>query len=169
MTNTRSSADIRAELAANALAFNKAREDAELYERLSKAPALVAKLAARGDDLTAALAKAEEAEATARREEAYSHIRNMRVETVAGKSSSPIGAQYIIRFEREAYSSTTHRNEWISAEANGFAVLTPEQFGYLLDKAPEQIPAGIRNLVPDNPRRAFEVYFIGMRRGYLTA
>lgn len=170
MTVTRSSAAIRAELSENALGYNKAREDALLFERLKAAAANTAKLAAKGEALRAELLKAEEREDSERREAKYANIRNMRVTAhhrPEDDRASPIAPQYIIRFERLAYNSSTHRNEWVADGANGFANLAPDQFGYLVEKAPEQIPAGIMALAPGDPVEAFRIYSLGMRRGYI--
>lgn len=173
MTITRSSTTIRAELTENTKAFNMAREDATLFQRLQGAVAEAAKLQARDEALRAELLRAEEHEAKARKEATYANIRNMRVETVRSggyaASDSVLAHLYRIRFERSAYNSTTHRNEWVSAEVDGFATLTPDQFGYLIEKAPDQIPAGIMNLAPGDPVEAFRVYSLGMRRGFLSA
>ena len=171
MTNTRNSAIIRAELAETALAYNRAREDAIMFERLKAAAAKAAQLSKRDDELRVELLATEEAETNARREAAYANIRNMRVDTIKGgiESSSPLAPQYIIRFERITYNSSIRRSDWAPVELNGFGALSPEQFGYLIEKAPEQIPAGIMALAPGNPLEAFRIYSLGMSRGYLSA
>jgi hypothetical protein len=169
MMNTRSSAAIRAELTETTKAFNAAREDAITFERMKAAADAAAALAAKDSDLRAELLRAEQREDQERREAQYANIRNMRVRTSTGQvhSGSPLAAQYVITFERLAYSSSTRRNEWTATEVNGFASLAPDQFGYLVDKAADQIPAGIVALAPGEPRKAFDTYFLGMSRGHL--
>jgi hypothetical protein len=50
----------------------------------------------------------------------------------------------------------------------GFGALPPAVLDYLIEKCPERIPAKIMALAPDNPRQAFNRYFMGLKRGCLV-
>lgn len=169
MTDYRPSHVIRAELTANTQEYNKAREDVQLFERLKAAAATATKLQKQGDELREELLAAEAEEKRARKEAAYANIRNMKVQTVHGSRSNGgvLAATYLISFERLAWNSSMHRNDWVPAQVNGFAALEPDQMGYLLEVASDQIPAAIMNLAPGDPQAAFHAYAVGMRRGYL--
>ncbi len=67
--------------------------------------------------------------------------------------------------EYDMYSMTSFPREH---SAESFAALPVKLLAYLIEKHPEQIPADILALAPGDPDSAFERYFIGKRRGYLT-
>jgi hypothetical protein len=169
MTVTRSSAAIRAELTENTKQFNAAREDAIAFERFKAAAGKADALAKNDTKLRAELIEAEAFEDKARKAANYANLRNMTVTAKQNGGPSILAATYIIRFEQNAYSSTYHQNLWGWREVNGFGTLTPEQFGYLVEVAADQIPSGIMALAPGNPVEAFRLYSLGMSRGRLAS
>ena len=50
----------------------------------------------------------------------------------------------------------------------GFRALPSDALHYLIEKHPERIPASITDLAPNDPYAAFDAYFTGLRRGFLS-
>lgn len=148
----------------------EAQADAAMYERLTAAAARVAELTPQLAEATAKQEAEEAARAAEEYEAQFEGVRDLRV-TVTGDIGPDAGgavwASYEITFVRPTWESWSGNTVSKKHTYKGFHSLPPEVFRYLLDKVPEQIPAGIMELAPGDPRAAFNRYFSGRKRGHL--
>ncbi|MEQ8411428.1 MAG: hypothetical protein RIC51_05195 [Erythrobacter sp.] len=155
---------LRAELEA-------AQDDLELAERMRTAKT-------RLSQLTDALAAAEEAEkeaqaaaAKAAREERLRGISNMRVTDVTSQASQSAQGGLLHRvwqidWDAPKWDQRVNASPIGQHTMRGFGALPGNVMEYLLDEAPEQIPAKIMALAPGDPRAAMSEYLDARQRGY---
>lgn len=168
--NTRTSAAIRADLTENARALQQAREDVTLYKRLTEAEALTERLVKKGNALTSELAKVSAVEDKDARVARYAGLRELEIAEIPGdKSTSVLSNTMRISYTRDTWHSDANTNLPQRVATNGFQALPPNVFGWIMECHPEKIPASIAALAPGDIRAAMDRYFIGLRRGYLTA
>lgn len=79
-----------------------------------------------------------------------------------------ISAPFTIRYTKSVYDMATKSAVPIVHDVNGFASLPDDAFEYLIARKPEAIPAAILALSPGDANAAFDIYFAGKRRGYIT-
>lgn len=166
--NHRKHSHMNNNLADLARELEEARRDAERLRRLQAAEARAEELAARYADAKAA----EEAEtarrAAAEHEAQFVGITEVRVADTSKPAAGdgPLGRRFTITYVRETYDMKADKSVPKQHEVHGFAALPKEVLLYLIEKQPQNIPAAIMALSPDNPREAIERYFIARRRGH---
>lgn len=164
---TRTTDEIRAELAINGKAQAQANADAALYERIMGAKAEAARLAKIGDKLTAELSKALDAEAKAVIAAFEAGNRNFRIEREAYDRLPNLSRdRFVIQWERLSYDYGTHESNWQAQAIDGFATLPDDVMEYILRHKPSIIPADIMALAPNDPFEAMGRYLTGKRRGH---
>ena len=150
--------------------LQQAERDAARWRQLSGATDLAAAFRKDYERATAAQAKAD---ATADKQAAaarFAGLGSIRVKQGSGgkEGSGLLGLPFTITWmapEYDMYSKMTVPREHSVA---GFEALSPTVMAYLIERHPAQIPAPILALAPGDPDKAFERYFVGKRRGYLT-
>lgn len=147
----------------NALVAAKA--DAETYERLAAAADLVRRLTIEQDAAVAAAAIVTAAQAKAATAARFSTMRDIRV-TDAKPDEHVLGTAFEITYTQVAW------NGYVSAPqattVAGFGLLPRLVLDYLIEQHPARIPVKITRLAAD-PYDAFDRYFVGMKRGSLSA
>ena len=162
----RSSRAIAAELASINAELEAAREDMTLLERLKSAADRVTRLTAEQEKKLAAHRAAVATEAEAKVDARFAGISDVQV-TDSTPMETVLRSSFQITYVRPAWDG--YRTVPKRQSANGFGVLAPEVLDYLIARCPERIPAKIMALAPENPRRALDRYFVGVRRGYIAA
>ncbi|MBD2841505.1 hypothetical protein [Erythrobacter rubeus] len=147
-----------------------AQADLELAERIKTARARVADLSGKLADAQAEYRQEQEEAAKAARAERLGRISNVRV---TDKTSSAASAQggvlhrvWQIDWDAPKWDHRTNTSPVGRHTAHGFYDLRTNVMEYLLDEAPEQIPAEILALCPGDPREAMCEYLAARRRGY---
>ncbi|MGC6401176.1 hypothetical protein ACNI3Q_11430 [Sphingomonas sp. FW199] len=164
---TRTTYDIRDDMARNAHALAAAREDVALFDRLNAAKATAARLAKEGEKLTAELSKALEEEAKASVAAFEKANRNFKVDRIGRDQRSGLAHdRFVISWESLRYDMNARENVWQQQSVDGFEMLPDTVLGHLLQHKPNLIPADILNLVPGDPFAAISNYLSGKRRGY---
>lgn len=148
-------------------ALVQAQEDVALLERITKAKAETKRLAVELEAAQEALAEAMAAEVQERREATHSDFKDITV-TERNTGEGLLHRIFEITYVR------TQWNGWESAPVThtciGFGSLPDEAWGYLLNARQDQIPLSILSLSPTaDPWEAFNTYFTGMKRGWLSA
>lgn len=167
-TNAITSADIRAELAANSLALGQARDDMALYERLTGAKSAFAWRVKQADDLTDKLAKILETEAKAARETLFAGLSNLKItEAVNERASGLLNNRFIVTYDRPVWDG--HDSVPTTITIKGFGALEPLVYSWIIERHADKIPASILALVPGNPRDALDSYMLALGRGFLKA
>jgi len=159
------------EISRLAAELEAAQADLELAERLKTAKDRVARLT---DALEAAQEtnrQAQAAAAKAARAERLRGISNVRVSDAS--SSVSLSAQggllhrvWQIDWDAPKWDHRVNSSPIGRHTMRGFAALPPNVMEYLLDEAPEQIPAEIMALRPGDPRAAMGEYIAARQRGY---
>ncbi|MDG5489218.1 hypothetical protein NYR55_11395 [Sphingomonas sp. BGYR3] len=164
---TRTTHDIRDDLARNAHALAAAREDVALYDRLNAAKATVTRLAKEGEQLTAELSKALDEEAKASVAAFEKANQNFKIERIQHDQRAGLAHdRFIISWESLRYDMNARENVWQPQSADGFETLPDTVLGHLLQHKPSLIPADILSLMPGDPFAAMSSYLSGKRRGY---
>lgn len=147
--------------------LQQARQDVALLQRLkaseTDAKRLTLDLRAAQDELAQAMTADFQAQQDAR----YAGFLGITVtEKASETATSVLHRAFNITVKRETFNGF----ESIPTEHTfgGFQQLPSDALGYLIEKHPERIPAGIMELAPSDPYEAFDVYFNGLRRGYLS-
>lgn len=83
-------------------------------------------------------------------------------------ADSVMHSRFAITYTRDTYDMNYRENLPKAVTVQGFLGLDDLTFDYLVEKQPSKIPSKIMVLAPGNPRAAFERYFQGKRRGYLS-
>ncbi|HEX7820503.1 MAG TPA: hypothetical protein VF463_07770 [Sphingobium sp.] len=170
MTDAITSADIRAELAANSLALGQARDDMALYERLTGAKSAFARRVKQADDLTDKLAKTLETEAKAARDALFKNLANLRItETVLDPkaATSILNTRYTITYTTPIWDGFDSVSTTVTKA--GFGSLDANVTEWLLSKHADKIPSSILALVPGDPRDALDAYRLALGRGFLKS
>lgn len=98
----------------------------------------------------------------------FAGISNLRV--TEGHTDAPeglLGKPFIITWTAPVWNPYLAQSEPGEHSVNGFQGLPENVLLYLIEKAPEQIPAAIRALAPGDPGEALGRYFLGRNRGHL--
>lgn len=143
-----------------------AKADLALYERLTSAADRVKALTAAFDKARTAQAKADEAAAKEAAEARFNGLSNIRV-TGSG-DGSVLSQQYLISWTAPVYDmySMTAIPQPVP-ERPGFETIPDNVLAFLIEKHPEEIPAAIMALAPDDPAAAMAEYFRARQRGYV--
>lgn len=144
------------------------QQDLALLERLKGAPDREKRLLVDQEKALAAHKKAVDAIACAKKDARFVGlgeitVRDLRVDL--GLLSSTFEITYI----NSVYDSRTGQSEPKSFTVIGFPALPDNVFTYLLEANPTKIPHKITSLYPSDPKIAFERYYRGLNKGYLSA
>jgi hypothetical protein len=143
--------------------LEQATADADLYARLTIAKAEAKRLAVELDAAREALAEAEATEVKAASTARLAAFHDLTVtETGDGHVLHRSFEITITRLEHDGHNSVP-----VPRTTKGFEGLSSDAFTYLIEARPERIPGSIMALAPDDPWEAFEIYLMGLRRGYL--
>jgi len=144
-----------------------ANEDVALLERLKSAPDRAKRLASEHAKALAERKAAIAADDKARTEARFAPFQSIHVADLKPEMSL-IAAPFRIKYTRGTYDIYAKSNVPTEHTAESFGQLNKDAFDYLLERHPDRIPARIMALAPGDPHAAFEEYFIGIRRGYMT-
>lgn len=149
--------------------LDAARQDADLYDRLRGARKMHSDLQAIYDEAMAVQAKADTAQAAADSEASCDGITDITVREIPDPAdpTSVLKMGFDITFTKPAWNMYTKEAPLEPFSAHGFQVLPPAAWNYLVMKRPERIPAIIMALAPGDPIKAFDVYMVGRKRGWL--
>ncbi len=145
-----------------------AQKDLLLFQKLQTAEKRVERLSREYDRAVAAQAQEEAAALAAAKAARFEGISNVRV--TGNDQGGPLFRNWRITFTGMAWDIYQHRNRMMETTVQGFGELLDRHrpvFDYLLEVAPDRIPAEIMALAPGDPGRAFEELFAAERRGYL--
>ncbi|WP_295634829.1 hypothetical protein [Novosphingobium sp.] len=78
-----------------------------------------------------------------------------------------LSRRFAITYTRPTYDYNTRTSPTKPSTINGFSAVPGGVMLFLLEKRPDQIPAAIMALAPDNPSLAFERYAVARQRGHL--
>jgi hypothetical protein len=148
-------------------ALSAAREDVALLERLKGAEALVKRLTAEQDAALTTQNKAIAAEAKATDDERFARFSDINV-TDKRPEEGLLSAPFVISYVLSTWDMGAHASVPLTRSVTGFKVLPHIVLEYLIERHPSKIPARIMALAPGNPRAAFDRYFGGLSRGYIT-
>lgn len=167
MNDLTTSAGISRKLAANGLAYNRAREDAALFERLKGASSLAARLAKEGEALTAKLSEVSAAEDAAKRDALFAQFGGMTVTyQMPPDRSGLLNAKWAIRWKKNVQTGYAWSSGMKDFDASDFTTLEhsyPDAYRYLVEAHPEKIPDIIMELSPNNPAEAMAIYCASKR------
>jgi hypothetical protein len=149
-------------------ALQQAREDVALLQRLKtaeeNAERLATELRAAQDELAEVMA----ADFKAKQEARYAGFLDITVtEHTPHNATGVLQMVFKTAVTRETFNG--YENVPEVRTYTGFQQLPNEAFGYLIERHPERIPDSIKALAPNDPAEAFDIYFMGLQRGYLTA
>lgn len=149
--------------------LDDARRDVAQLTRLQTAQQRV-------DELTVALAAAEAQEdhaaaerALAAREALMAGITDVTVRDASGVTAGDglLHRSFAITYTRPTYDYDTRTSPAKPHTIRGFHAVPQGVLLFLKEKRPDQIPAAIMALAPDNAELAFQRYAIGRQRGHL--
>lgn len=143
--------------------LNQALQDVALLQRLKTAEADADRLAI---ELRAAQEELIQANVTAVQEKRAAAYANYQGITVSSGAGIGLHSSFTIQVTKLTYNG--RESVPVTHTVNGFAGLPPQDFGYLIDVHPEQIPSFIKALAPGDIYEAFSRYFVSMKRGYLS-
>lgn len=164
MTNNTIDA-LNEQISALTITLNKHRDDVALLQRLKDAPANVKAITAELDGLTDKLNKAMADADKAKRADFAAGFRKMAV--IQTGEGTGLHARYTITYQTLRWNG--YDNEWQESSIAGFAALEQNAMRYLLEFAPEKLPAFVAELAPGDPYEAMNKYLMAMRRGFLSA
>lgn len=128
----------------------------------------------KADEISGAIAKAQEQLAAAFADEAE-NARQKRlsafydigvdVDYPPNYEGNLLRASFVIHYVKAAWDNRLKRSVPQSHRCNGFQALPADAYEYLVTAKPEAIPADIMALAPGDPQEAFSRYFQGLRRG----
>lgn len=147
--------------------LHDAQTDLALLERLKSAQDRVTRLTAEQAKAIKERDKAVAAEAKAAKDARFAAISNVRV--------TESGVTLLEHVLRSSWHITWTKPTWDGRNANpltehsagGFTTCPPDVLDYLIEICPEQIPAKIMALAPDDPTQALNRYFVSTKRGYV--
>lgn len=144
------------------------QQDLALLERLKGAPDREKRLLVDQEKALAIHDKAIAAIARAEKDSRFQGIKNV---TVVDKSVDlgVLRTTFEITFTSSFFNMYSQQSEPTSQTVGGFASLPEDVFAYLLEVQPSSIPDKITALNPADHKNAFERYFFGLRKGYLSA
>jgi hypothetical protein len=162
-TNTASLLERVEELTA---ALVQAQEDVALLGRLTTAKATAKRLSAELTEAQDALSVAMADEVRAKRAALYAGFTDIKI--IEGNLAEGLQHRtFQVNYTREEWNGT---GSLITRSVMGFEAMPDGAWAYLLDVRPDQIPASILALSPTgDPTEAFNTYFTGMKRGWLSA
>lgn len=160
----RNSIIIKAELEQIETDLALAQDDAALLERLKSATDRVARLTANRDKIAAELDKVSTAEAKAHAASRFAGISGVSVVDI-DPGRHLIHSRFTIYYTKPLWNGFTSTPT--EQSVSHFRNLSPDVFDYLVEVRPDLIPAKIMTLAPDDPREAFNRYFISLQRGYI--
>ena len=143
-----------------------AKGDIATLERLTGAKARLAELA---QEYGAAKKQAdleEAARAKQARDARFAGLSELRVET-GELDGGLLGTTFKITWMAPKYDMHLQSSPPAKHTVFGFSALPNNVFDFLVERHPEQIPAQIMELAPGDPERAFNLYFLARKRGYV--
>lgn len=148
--------------------LEEAQRDLALLDRLKSAPDRGKRLMAEQEKAIAAHKKAVDALARVKKDDRFVGfgeitVRDLRADL--GLLSSTFETTYV----NSVYDSHTRQSEPKSFTVLGFPALPDNVFLYLLEANPAKIPQKITSLYPSDPKIAFERYYRGLNKGYISA
>jgi hypothetical protein len=166
MNNTHQ-AELVATVERIAIELDKASEDVALLQRLKAAEANAKRLVVELAEAQDALAEAAAADVIANRDAALAHFQDIRItDESADPAASILHRAYRITVTQLAYNGYENLPQTYTYQ--GFAGLPSDALTYLMLRHPERVPEQIRELAPDDVWQAYNIYTIGLRRGYMT-
>lgn len=166
---TFSSNDLHARIATLLAELTEASKDLALMKRLKLAEANVDRLANELEETRALLPATIADEYVAQREALFSGFHSVSVEDKSAASAHVLHKAFAITVKRIVTQFETGDNLLTDFTYNGFEAMPQETYLYLLERQPSAIPSSIMALAPNDPQAAFAIYFVGKRRGYLSA
>lgn len=167
MTDTEK-AELVASVEALASQLDEARQNVATLQRLKTAELDVERLAIELEAAQSALAKGmADAVCTQRKAQFAGFIDITVIETPDPMNSSVLSTTFVIAVTRRSFNG--YQSVPTTITYPSFKQLPPDAFNYLLEKHPERVPASIMALRPGDAWNAFNTYFVGLKRGYLTA
>jgi hypothetical protein len=168
MTTTNDRVALTAAVERIAADLRRAQRDVALLQRLKDAEATTKRLTAELQEAQDALTAANVAELQAQRAAAYSRFIDITVSkaVIEGPMGGVLHTPYLITVTAKTFNGYESVPEVLTF--NGFKGLPSDAFGYLIEVHPEEVPAAIRELAPDDLYEAFGRYFAALRRGYMS-
>ena len=107
--------------------------------------------------------------AVARREALMAGITDVTVSDASPPAAgdSLLSRSFAITYTRPTYDNETRQSPAKPSTVRGFSSVPNGVMLFLIEKRPENIPAAIMALAPDNPHLAFERYAVARQRGHL--
>lgn len=155
--------------------LKEAQADIDLAERLKTAKTRASQLSKDLEVAKAAETKAEAARAKAARDSRLSGLSNIRVRPELRKDAaltetySLLHEVFRINWTQTRWSTMEQRPVPHNFECLGFDALPANVLEYLIEEQPQEIPAEIAALRPDNPNEAFSEYLLAKRRGHFRS
>lgn len=150
--------------------LDEARRDVALLQRLQEAQKRVEAASAAYENAKDAEERTAAEKAKAEHEARLDEISDLRVtESADPKGCGVLGSSFRITYTRPSWDHSLNRTVPKRVEVNGFGALCPPVLQYLIERAPEQIPASVMTLAPSDPEAALQRYFVGRRRGWISA
>ena len=149
--------------------LDDARRDLDQQKRLQTAQSRVDALTVEYDAAVAQEDVDATAKALADREAQYAGITDVTVRdaTPAVAGDGLLHRSFAITTTRPTYDSNTRQNPVKQSTVRGFHAVPYGSMLFLIDKRPENIPAAVMALAPDNPTLAFQRYAMARQRGTL--
>ena len=144
------------------------QQDLVLLERLKSAPDRLKRLLVDQEKTIAVHKKAVDALDRAKKDDRFVGlgeiiVRDLRVDL------GLLNSTFEITYVKSVYDSHTKQSEPKSFTVLGFPALPDNVFLYLLEANPAKIPQKITSLYPSDPKIAFERYYRGLNKGYISA
>lgn len=149
--------------------LDEARADNALLARLQNAPKRIAELEKAHAAAQAQHEKDAAKKADAEREASFDGITDIRVSETVNPNAPDnlLSAAFDITYTRPAYDMYTRQSVPKEHLVRGFGSLPHGAYLFLIGKRPDQIPAKIMALCPDDAHAAFSLYHAAKRRGHL--
>lgn len=160
---SRSSFAIAAELSSITAELDVARADMALLERLKSAADRVSRLTIEQEKTNVALEAAKAREGKANEDARFAGITELTI-TDRTPDANVVRSTFKITYVRPKWDGRSTYPQ--HHKASGFGLLDRDVLKYIIERCPDRIPQKIMALAPDNPRLAFDRYFVGVRRGY---
>lgn len=144
----------------NAKELMQAKADAALYERLRGAASEVNKLTKIGNELLAALAKAEGDEQK-ERDDHIAKVRCRNLQITVDNPEKGKNADITFSYEGDVYDSNAHCNLPQQKQIKGIGMmgsLHPDILSYIVRRKANLLPAFITDLAPGDPFAAMQAY-----------
>lgn len=167
-TLTISAAQAAINLTRISVELEETQKDLALLERLKSAPDRAKRLIVEQEKALIANDKAIAALASAEKDARFNGIKDLIV-VDRTPDLAVMRSTFEITFTSPVFDMYSQRSEPKSQTFNCFAALPDNVLAYLLEVHPSKLPNKITSIYPGDPKIAFERYFRGLQRGYLSA